>query len=174
MGMNMYQQYGNLPVGAQDAAVTAHLVTDVAIALLPFKVKASPAAASAVADAAEVANVAQLPARLVRVIPEEYASSSLGRTGAADVFVTAPDAIKGLDAAGISKKLTLQDGNGNPVKGPFRLIEFDTPTEGLAQPYNRGNNGFVNGGKTAGGVTEYMLPNAKIKDLSNVKQTTVK
>lgn len=40
------------------------------------------------------------------------------------------------------------------MKGPFRLIEFDTPTEGLAQPFNRANPGFIHGGKTAGGATE--------------------
>lgn len=60
------------------------------------------------------------------------------------------------------------------MKGPFRLIEFDAPEQGVAQPYNRSNKGFVNGGKTAGGATGYVVPNAKISDLKNVTQTTVK
>lgn len=41
-GMNMAQLYGGLPAGAQDAAVKAHVTTDVAMALSPFKFKASP------------------------------------------------------------------------------------------------------------------------------------
>jgi RHS repeat-associated protein len=116
-----------------------------------------------------------LPNRLVRVIPEEVAGGpTLGPPGKADVFVTTPGEIEGLNAAGISKKLTLQNSDGSPVKGPFRLIEFDAPKEGVAQPYNRSDPGFKNGGKTAGGATEYVVPNAKVSDLNNVSQTTVK
>ena len=67
----------------------------------------------------------------------------------------------------------MQNADGSFRKGPFRLIEFDAPAEGLAQPYNRGNTGFVNGDQTAGGATEYIIPNARIGELKNVTQKTV-
>ena len=59
------------------------------------------------------------------------------------------------------------------MKGPFRVIEFDAPSSGVAQPFNRNNPGFINGGKTVGGATEYVIPNSNITDLKNVTQTTI-
>ncbi|MBC7536579.1 MAG: hypothetical protein H7258_12880 [Ferruginibacter sp.] len=117
----------------------------------------------------------KLPSRLIRVIPEEFAGGArLGKQGAADVFVTDASQLKGLTTSDqIAQKLTLKNPDGSFVKGPFRLIEFDTPASGLAQPFNRGNPGYINGGKTAGGATEYVVPNAKISELGKVKQTTI-
>jgi hypothetical protein len=116
-----------------------------------------------------------LPARLARVIPEEFAGSpTLGRQGVEDVFVTDASQLKGLTSSTqIAERLTLKNADGTFVKGPFRIIEFDTPTSGLAQPFNRGNPGFINGGKTAGGATEYVIPNANINSLKNVTQRTI-
>jgi hypothetical protein len=119
--------------------------------------------------------ISSIPSRLARVIPEEVAGSpTLGRSGSLDVFVVDAADIQNLNSSvELARKLTLLDNNGNLVKGPFRVIEFDTPLEGLAQPFNRSNAGFVNGGRTAGGATEYILPNLQVKDLKNVTQRTI-
>ena len=42
------------------------------------------------------------------------------------------------------------------------LIEFPTPSEGLASPVFRTNPGFVGGGQTAGGASEFVIPNGSI------------
>lgn len=60
------------------------------------------------------------------------------------------------------------------MKGPFRLIEFDTPSEGLAVPINRTNPGFINGGRTLRGANEYVLPNLKLSNLKNVTYNVIK
>jgi RHS repeat-associated protein len=119
---------------------------------------------------------ATLPSRLVRVIPEKYATGAetIGGPGAMDAFVADASQLKGLTTSEqIAQKLTLVDEGGNLIRGPFRLIEFDAPMQGLAQPFNRTNPGFINGGKTAGGATEYVLPNLKISELKNVTQKTI-
>lgn len=118
-----------------------------------------------------------LPARLARVIPEEVAANAtaLGKAGDLDAFVVGAADLKGLTTSEqIAQKLSLFNKDGSLVKGPFRVIEFDTPTSGLAQPLNRTNTGFINGGKTAGGVTEYVVPNVKISELKNATQTVIK
>ena len=119
--------------------------------------------------------VKSLPTRLARVIPEQYAGTeTLGKAGALDVFVTDASQLKGLTTSEqIAQKLTLVDEQGNLIKGPFRIIEFDTPLSGLAQPLNRVNPGFIPGGQTAGGATEYVIPNLRIGELKNVTQTTI-
>ncbi len=119
---------------------------------------------------------AAMPTRLARVFEESYAGTpTLGQPGASDVFVTDAAELKGLTTSyQIAQKLTLKQANGNLVQGPFRIIEFDAPSSGIAQPLNRGNPGFINGGKTAGGATEYVIPNSNISDLKNVTQKTVK
>ena len=102
----------------------------------------------------------RLPKRLARVVPDipvTRRSGTLGAPGADDVFVTTPDDIAGLDAAGIAKRLTIPESPSG-----FRVIEFDTPTSGLASPVNRTNPGFVGGGRTAGGATEFVVPNGPI------------
>lgn len=117
-----------------------------------------------------------IPERLVRVIPEEFANSpTLGAPGSLDVFVTTATDLKGIETSeGIAKRLSLLNKDGSTVKGPFRLIEFDVPTTGLAQPIRRTNPGFIHGGKTAGGATEFVIPNYNISDLKNVTQRTIK
>jgi hypothetical protein len=121
-----------------------------------------------------VAGGINIPTRLVRVVPENVQATTLARTAETDAFVANPAELKGLNATQIAEKLTLKNADGSFVKGPFKLIEFDTPVEGLAQPFNRTNPGFVNGGKTAGGATEYVVPNMKVTDLKNVTQTVIK
>ncbi|MBS1735143.1 MAG: hypothetical protein JSS98_00885, partial [Bacteroidetes bacterium] len=121
--------------------------------------------------------VSALPARLVRVIPEETfaGATNLGRATETEAFVTTPIDIKGLQTSEqIAKKLSLYRSDGTLIKGPFRLIEFDTPSEGLAVPFNRTNPGFINGGKTLGGANEYVLPNLKLTKLKNVTYKVIK
>lgn len=117
-----------------------------------------------------------IPSKIARIIPEEFAGSpTLGAQGAADVFVVDANAIKGItNSTDLAKRLSLHDANGNLIKGPFRVIEFETPSSGLASPFNRTNPGFINGGKTAGGASEYVLPNLQVSELKNVTQTTIK
>jgi hypothetical protein len=124
-----------------------------------------------------VTSAASLPTRLVRIIPEEIANNAttLGKAGDIDAFVVGASELKGLTTSEeVARKLSLFNKDGSLVRGPFRIIEFDTPTSGLAQPFNRANTGFINGGKTAGGATEYVIPNVSITELKNVTQTTIK
>ena len=101
-----------------------------------------------------------LPTRLARVVPDTPVtrrSGTLGAPGADDVFVTTPDDIAGLDAAGIAQRLTIPESPSG-----FRVTEFDTPASGLASPVNRTNPGFVGGGRTAGGANEFVVPNGPV------------
>ncbi|MFO7964024.1 MAG: polymorphic toxin type 10 domain-containing protein [Desulfobacterales bacterium] len=108
--------------------------------------------------AKNVANISsnEVPDELARVISGKGPFPTLGNPKAEDVFVTAADDIKGLDATQISKKLTI------PESESFTVIKFKTPQTGLASPINRYNPGFVGGGRTGGGVREFVLPNQAI------------
>ena len=45
------------------------------------------------------------------------------------------------------------------------MIEFSSSSvSGIASPINRNNPGFVQGGRTAGGAPEFVIPNGKIPD----------
>jgi hypothetical protein len=72
--------------------------------------------------------------------------------GAGDVFVTAADDIAGLNPAQLAERLTIPQSRTCPV------IEFDTPTSGLASPVFRKTPGFVGGGRPAGGARVFVLP----------------
>jgi RHS repeat-associated protein len=97
-----------------------------------------------------------IPGRLARVIPGEGPFTTLGRPGASDVYVTAADDIAGMNATQIAQRL------GIPSSKTFTVIEFSTPTSGLASPVFRTNPGFVGRGVTAGGAREFILPNGPI------------
>ncbi len=73
------------------------------------------------------------------------------------MFVTAANDIRGLNAAQIADRLTIPQSPSG-----FRVIEFPTPSSGLASPINRLDDGFIGGGRTAGGAREYVLPNGSI------------
>jgi hypothetical protein len=96
------------------------------------------------------------PTSLVRVIPGVGPYPTLGLPGAADVFVTTPEAIQGLDAAGIAERLTIDPAD------QFTVIQFSTPDSGLASPVFRTNPGFIQGGFSAGGAPEFVIPNGPI------------
>jgi len=97
-----------------------------------------------------------VPGTLARVIAGEGPFSTLGRPGAVDVFVTSADDIAGLNASQLASRLTI------PGSSTFTVIEFPTPASGLASPVFRTNPGFVGGGLTAGGASEFVVPNGPI------------
>ncbi|MEO0510060.1 MAG: polymorphic toxin type 10 domain-containing protein [Verrucomicrobiota bacterium] len=101
-----------------------------------------------------------MPSTLARVVPDNAAtraSGTLGRSNADDVFVTAAEDIRGLNSAQIAERLTIQ-----PSSTGFRVTEFATPPNGLATPINRLDDGFIGGGRTAGGAREFVIPNGPI------------
>ncbi len=91
------------------------------------------------------------------MIPNGILATTLGPPGAADVFVTTPEVIEGLDTAGIAQRLTISESPSG-----FRVLQFPTPAEGLASPVLRTDPGFVGGGYTAGGAPEFVVPNGPI------------
>jgi RHS repeat-associated protein len=95
-----------------------------------------------------------IPGTLARVIPDGIPAASLGRPGATDVFVTAAEDIRGLNAAQIAGRLTIQ-----PSPTGFKVIEFPTPQSGIASPIFRSDPGFIGGGRTLGGAREFVIPN---------------
>lgn len=99
--------------------------------------------------------------------PAYINGKTLGAPGAAGVFVTATKNINALNALGIANKLTI------PKRiGGFKVIEFETPMNGISSLINRTNPGFVGGGRTARGAREYTIPNQNIP--ANAKIKTVK
>jgi hypothetical protein len=46
--------------------------------------------------------------------------------------------------------------------GGFTVIEFSTPTSGLASPILRTDPNFVGFGRTIGGAREFVIPNQSI------------
>jgi RHS repeat-associated protein len=94
---------------------------------------------------------------LARVVPGSINPATLGRVGEADVFVTNAAEIHGLSAAQISEKLTI------PGASSFRIIEFPSANvSGIASPINRLNPGFAGKGSTAGGASEFVIPNGPL------------
>jgi RHS repeat-associated protein len=107
---------------------------------------------------------------LARVVDARFVNSpTLGAPGAADVFVTAANDIRGITTSqGLANRLTLLDNAGNLRQGPFAVIQFDTPASGLASPVFRNNPGFIQGGLSGGGAREFVLPNMPVNQLQNV------
>jgi hypothetical protein len=112
-----------------------------------------------------------VPKRMARVFDAELlgSASTLGAPWADDVFVTAADDITGITSSQeLAKRLTLLDNNGKLVPGPFAVLEFDTPSAGVASPILRDNLGFVGKGRTAGGAREFVIPNTRLDKLENL------
>ena len=119
------------------------------------------AEASLLEGGASVAN--PIPATLARVIPNGIDATSLGAPGATDVFVTNAAELEGLNAQQIAAKLGIPE---NPTG--FQVIEFPTPNSGLASPVFRTNPGFIGGGQTIGGASEFVIPNGPIPPGSTI------
>ena len=98
-----------------------------------------------------------VPSMMARVIPEGIPATTLGRPGAADVFVTAADDIAGMNASQIANRLSIPQSSTG-----FKVFEFPTPQSGVASPVFRTDPGFIGGGRTAGGAREFVIPNGPI------------
>ncbi len=96
-----------------------------------------------------------VPGTLARVVPGNVNPTTLGRTS--DVFVTDAKALQGLNAKQIADKLTIPQSSSG-----FKVIEFPTPSSGIASSVFRNNPGFVGGGRTAGGAPEFVIPNGPV------------
>ncbi len=108
-----------------------------------------------------------VPDQLSRAIPSgDFEILSLGRPTDSDVFVTGADDINNLNANQISQRLTIPASDTG-----FDVLTFKTPKEGVASPFNRSDIGFINGGRTAGGAREFILPNLRIEDLIDLSIT---
>jgi hypothetical protein len=77
-----------------------------------------------------------------------------------DVFVTTPGALDGLTTPNqVAGRL------GIPSAPSLTIIEFPTPSEGLASPINRLDPGFIGNGSTSGGAPEFVIPNQPLPPL---------
>ena len=123
---------------------------------IPVSIGGAGAKATASAFGKAVKSIANpVPGALARVVPGHVNPKTLGTT--ADVFVTDAKALKGLNAKQIADKLTIPQGSSG-----FKVIEFPTPSSGIASPVFRNNPGFVGGGRTAGGAPEFVIPNGPL------------
>jgi len=104
-----------------------------------------------------------VPGALARVIPGKGPFPTIGSPGSKDVFVTAADDIAGLNAKQLSKRLTIGKSD------TFTVIEFPTPSSGIASPVLRNNPGFVGSGRTAGGAREFVIPNQSVPSNTTVR-----
>lgn len=149
------------------ADLAANVTVDAALSALTLGLGKAAAAGKLGNYLDDLASIARksgatnkIPDTLARVVPDSpitRASNTLGRPDASDVFVTAADDIRGLNASQIAERLTIPQSPSG-----FRAIEFPTPTSGLASPINRLDDGFIGGGRTAGGAREFVLPNGSI------------
>lgn len=95
---------------------------------------------------------------LARVVPTHVKPTTLGRLGEPDVFVTNASEVRGLSIKEIAQKLTIPESSSG-----FRIIEFPSANvNGIASPVYRTNPGFIGGGRTAGGASEFVIPNGPI------------
>jgi len=137
----------------------AALGADVVGAIVPFATGLGHAVRGGAhgVSAATTAVSNPVPGSLVRVIPEGTNATMLGRPDVADVFVTSPSDIAGMNASQIARRLAIPE---SPTG--FRLIEFSAPPSGLASPVFRTDPGFIGGGRTMGGAREFVIPNQLI------------
>jgi hypothetical protein len=99
-----------------------------------------------------------VPGTLARVVPANIKKVDNLGPGTADVFVTDASTLKGLNVTQIASKLTIQESTSG-----FKVIEFSSKSvSGIASPIGRSNPGFIQGGRTAGGAPEFVIPNGPI------------
>ncbi|WP_369124724.1 MULTISPECIES: polymorphic toxin type 10 domain-containing protein [unclassified Pseudomonas] len=91
-------------------------------------------------------------------MPSGLNPTNFAKPGDLDAFVTNASELRGLSNAQIAERLTIPE-----IPGGFRVIEFPSSSvDGIASPVFRTNPGFVQGGKTAGGAAEFVIPNGPI------------
>lgn len=102
--------------------------------------------------------------RFATVMPRKFAeqlANGEGKlSGGMEAWITAADDLNGITTVeGAAKRLTLVDEVGNFRLQGDAVVEFEfKDTSGIASPYSRSNPGFINGGKTAGGAREWLIP----------------
>ena len=157
LSIGLTSLYNNVSQGNWGAAGldAIGVIADGAALALPIV----PGGASfAISGSRAVAN--EVPSTLARVVPGDVNPSTLGAPGTADVFDTDAKALEGLNSSQIAEKLTIPESSTG-----FNVIEFSSSSvSGIASPINRNNPGFVQGGRTAGGAPEFVIPNGKIPD----------
>ena len=157
LSIGLTSLYNNVSQGNWGAAGldAIGVIADGAALALPIV----PGGASfAISGSRAVAN--EVPSTLARVVPGDVNPSTLGAPGTADVFDTDAKALEGLNSSQIAEKLTIPESSTG-----FNVIEFSSSSvSGIASPINRNNPGFVQGGRTAGGAPEVVIPNGKIPD----------
>lgn len=103
-----------------------------------------------------------VPEKVVRVVPDNSTHPQLGYED--DVFVTAAEDIKGLNALQISDRLGIE----LPPPGyGYRAYEFPTPN-GISSPIVYENPLFVGRGLTIGGAREFNIPNMNINNIQGL------
>ena len=60
--------------------------------------------------------------------------------------------------------------SGLRIAGHNNMIAIFQGNSGIASPVNRTNHGFVGRGLTAGGASEFVIPNGPTRDLANVSR----
>lgn len=108
----------------------------------------------------------QIPKTFARVIPN-VKSTTLGRPGDADTFVTDATKVRGMSATELQQALGIE-----PSETGYKVIEFPSArTPDAAVPINRTNPGFVGRGFTSpGGLPEWVVPNGPIPEGSTVTE----
>ena len=83
---------------------------------------------------------------------------------ATKTFITTSESLpKGMTKKELAKMLTIREGNVGAI---LRFKLDGNHLENLATPYNRFEmDGFINGGRTDGGLAEFVIPNREIKSL---------
>ena len=107
------------------------------------------------ASSVTVAN--PIPETFARVVGGSEAPTALGLPHRSDVFVTDAKVLEGLNSSQISDLLTIDP------RSSYTIIEFPSKgISGISTPINRVDQGFIGGGRTAGGAPEFAIPNGPI------------
>jgi hypothetical protein len=105
-----------------------------------------------------------IPKTFARVVPGNINPKMLSMSD--DVFVTSAKELKGLNSKEIAKKLSIPESSSG-----FKIFEFSSKkVSNIASPINRTNPGFIGDGRTAGGASEFVIPNGPIPSGSIIRE----
>lgn len=107
----------------------------------------------------------EIPATFARVVPGRGPLESLAKPGMEDAFVTDAKVLRGLPAKDIQELLTIK-----PDATGYRVVEFPSSSvSNIASPVFRSNEGFVGGGRSAGGAPEWVVRNGPIPEGATIR-----